>query len=103
MAPWFMAKLELLRRLLGFPLPVTSGFRCEAHNREVGGGDLSGHLDGRAVDIAISGERAVELVKAAFGFGFTGIGLQQRGEGRFVHLDDLEDSPGRPRPRIWTY
>jgi uncharacterized protein YcbK (DUF882 family) len=103
MDPWFMVKLELLRRRLGFPLPVTSGFRCVVHNAEVGGGELSAHLEGRAADIAIEGARAVELVRAALGMGFTGIGLRQHGGRRFVHLDDCGDSPDRPRPRIWTY
>jgi hypothetical protein len=33
---------------------------------------------------------------------FTGIGLKQHGEGRFIHLDDLH-LPAHPRPIVWTY
>jgi hypothetical protein len=29
--------------------------------------------------------------------GFKGIGVQQKGAGRFIHLDDRED------PAIWSY
>ena len=38
-------------------------------------------------------------------FGFTGRGLRQHSpvEKRFVHLDDLDDTPDCLQPRIWTY
>jgi hypothetical protein len=37
--------------------------------------------------------------------GFTGIGIQQTGEGRFIHLVDIqpEDEFHVPRPWIWSY
>jgi zinc D-Ala-D-Ala carboxypeptidase len=31
--------------------------------------------------------------------GFTGIGVQQKGTGRFLHLDTLENL----RPTVWSY
>jgi hypothetical protein len=35
--------------------------------------------------------------------GFSGIGVSQKGDSRFIHLDDLEDSNERPRPWVWSY
>jgi zinc D-Ala-D-Ala carboxypeptidase len=35
--------------------------------------------------------------------GFTGIGVSQKGAIRFIHVDDLPDAPGQPRPTIWSY
>lgn len=44
------------------------------------------------------------LLDAALQAGFMGIGVNQKGgSGRFIHLDDIEDSPDRPRPTIWSY
>ena len=103
----FMRALEMLREVVAFPMPVTSGFRCPAHDAAVGGSERKGagpHTTGKAADILVSGERAYRLVRAALELGFRGIGLKQRGpqEGRFVHLDMLGKEEAA-RPRIWTY
>lgn len=47
-------KLERVRRLCGFPIPISSGFRSVEVNDAVGGVSNSLHLDGRAVDIPTS-------------------------------------------------
>jgi uncharacterized protein YcbK (DUF882 family) len=97
-----MLKLVALRDLAGFSLPITSAYRCPAHNLAVGDTGVSGpHTTGRAVDVAVSRERATALVRAALGMGFRGIGLKQHGPdaGRFVHLDTMP----RPAQLIWTY
>ena len=66
MSPSFMAKLEAIREACGFPLPVTSGFRCQAHNAKVSGTGLHGpHTTGHAVDIRISREQAVVFLRTA--------------------------------------
>ena len=97
----FMAKLVSIRRELGFPLPVTSGYRCPEHNAAVSDTGKNGpHTTGRACDIAISGERAYRLLRAAVAHGITGIGIKQHGTSRYVHLDDLD---GQTRPWIWSY
>ncbi len=103
--PDFMGKLQALRERLGFALPITSGYRSPEHNAKVSQTGLTGpHTTGRAVDIAIYGERAYLLMAWAADFGFTGIGWKQRGSfsQRFIHLDDLT-SPDWPRPGIWSY
>ena len=43
--------LEPLRKHHGAPVIVTSGYRCPALNRAVGGATRSYHLQGRAADI----------------------------------------------------
>jgi uncharacterized protein YcbK (DUF882 family) len=50
-----VAILEDARKHFDEPFIVTSGCRCEAHNKRVGGGDSSQHKLGRAADIHISG------------------------------------------------
>ena len=45
--------LEPIRQHLGLPLLITSGYRCEALNRAVGGVSHSQHLYGEAADITI--------------------------------------------------
>lgn len=94
-------KLNELRRTLGFPLPVTSGYRCKKYNEEKG--YTQTHSTGQAVDIACSHKQAYEILKHAPAVGFTGIGIKQKGDGRFIHLDDLEAGEKRPRPHIWSY
>lgn len=103
----FMKRLVALRKRLGFPMRVTSAYRCPAHDAAVGGSSTPGegpHALGRAVDIALVGERVPILLKLALGSGFTGFGLRQKGpwDERFIHLDDLS-SEQASRPRIWTY
>lgn len=43
--------LDVVRGILGYPLTVTSGFRCPARNAKVGGAENSRHMIGCAADI----------------------------------------------------
>ena len=43
-----------LRDYLGVPIIVNSGYRCEFHNREVGGVKNSKHILGKAADLLCS-------------------------------------------------
>jgi len=47
--------LEAVRADVGKPVIVTSGYRCEPHNRDVGGANDSDHLYGWAADIVVIG------------------------------------------------
>lgn len=108
MDPGTMARADLLRDMCGFALPVTSGKRCEAHNRAVGGrqvyvtGVWRARHDGHALDIHIVGLQVYILIEKAMAVGFTGIGIKQKGpwRERFVHIDDLLPAERRA---IWTY
>ena len=103
----FMDKLTSLRADWGQPMTVTSGYRCTAHPIEAkkiaSGRNPGAHASGRAVDIAVQGADAYALLCAALGHGFSGIGIQQKGSARFIHLDDLTTDDGFPRPTIWSY
>lgn len=97
----FVDKLDELRGRCGFALRVNSGYRCSEHNERVSTTGLDGpHTTGRAVDFGVSHRQALMLLRHAMWMDFTGFGLNQKGEGRFVHLDDLSHDP---RPHIWTY
>lgn len=95
------ARLNQLRHELGFPLIINSGYRCEYHNNQIGATQT--HASGQAVDIRIRGDKALLLIAKAVEIGFTGIGVKQKGAGRFIHLDTLSEGKGRPRPHIWSY
>ena len=100
MVPAFLAKLDELRHRCGFPLVVSSGYRCPAHNQAVSSTGPNGpHTTGQAVDLAVSHERAYIVLRVAIAMGFSGIGIHQRGPGRFIHLDTLTER----RPTVWSY
>lgn len=100
----FITELDDLRHHLGFALPISSGYRCPEHNARVSStGRIGPHTTGRAADIAVDRGRAYEVLQAAMAMKFTGIGVQQKGGARFIHLDNLPNAPGQPRPTIWSY
>lgn len=104
MKPEFMEVLQSIRTELGFPMPVTSGFRHPSHPIEVAKAQPGEHSFGCAVDIGIRGFPALELMRVAMNHGIQRIGVQQKGEGRFIHLgmgDKLY--PNRFSQAIWSY
>lgn len=102
MVPEFMARLQRLRTAYGRPMTVTSGYRHPSHPIEAAKDKPGAHSTGRAVDIAVQGADALRLIVLAAEAGFTGIGVQQKGGGRFIHLDDLPNGQF-PRPTVWSY
>lgn len=72
---------------LVFPLIIiNSGYRCAAHNKEVGGEPTSFHMSGKAADVRTPFADPKEVLRAA-----DGIKCFERGGGglynSFVHLD----------------
>ena len=94
----FMRMLQALRDEIG-PMPVTSVFRCDAHNNEVSKVKNGPRTLAKAADILISGERAMQLFENARQIGFSGIGLNQKGphHRRFVHVDTVDHRA------LWSY
>lgn len=43
--------LDTVREMIKTPIIITSGYRCEKHNREIGGAPQSKHILGIAADI----------------------------------------------------
>lgn len=100
----FITELDELRHRYGAPLTISSGYRCPDHNAKVSSTGRTGpHTTGRAADLLVDRGNAYKLLKIALEMGFTGIGVQQKGGGRFLHLDNLPNAPGQPRPTIWSY
>ncbi len=104
--------LEALRVEFGVPMIISSGYRCPAHNQAVSstGADGPHTIFAEAnitVDVKEFGTDAYELIEIAIAFGFTGIGLNQKGPfaERFIHLDRLDSNlaAARARPNVWTY
>lgn len=57
-----LRKLVDIRTRFGQPVTISSGIRCEAHNRAVGGVPTSYHLSGRAADISVRGCTAAQVL-----------------------------------------
>lgn len=55
--------LDPVREKLGKPIVVNSGYRCQRHNKEVGGATSSQHMRGEASDLRINGNPKI-LAKA---------------------------------------
>lgn len=92
-------RLQELRELLGFPVKITSGYRCEAHQadlREQGcetAVGISQHQLGKAADIKTGHHTGIELEIAARKVGFVAVGVGKE----FIHVDT------RPNHRAWVY
>ncbi len=101
----FLIHLDELRRRCGFPFVITSGYRSPEYNAKVSSSGLTGaHTTGKACDIAVSGDKAYRLLQEAMNMAvFTGIGINQKGANRFIHLDICTAADGLPRPMIWSY
>ena len=97
MKPEFMGRLQALRTAYGKPMSISSGYRCPDHPIEKAKAHPGMHATGLAADVAVSGAEAVAVLRLALAQGFTGIGVQQKGAGRFIHLDT------RAEPAIWSY
>lgn len=81
-----MAVLELVRLRFGEPVIITSGYRCEVHNKKVGGAEESKHLTGTAADISVKNidprevyDFLCDVFPNQYGIAFK--------EGEFCHID----------------
>ena len=80
---------QQLRDHLQIPLRITSGFRCQKHNKSVGGSDNSYHKLGTAVDIAVPESMYIEDFKAE-AEKFFDIVVPYKAE-KFIHCHNLMD------------
>ncbi|MGC9344888.1 MAG: D-Ala-D-Ala carboxypeptidase family metallohydrolase, partial [Bacteroidales bacterium] len=53
----FLRKLNEARDLADIPFIISSGYRCQKHNKEIGGVPDSAHTKGMAVDITCKDSR----------------------------------------------
>lgn len=80
-----LRELDSIREHFGVPVSITSGRRCESHNRAVGGANKSQHVLGLAADIQVKGKKPKEVfeyLNSVFKSRY-GIGLYKT----FVHFD----------------
>ena len=81
-----LSKLEALRAKLNAPIQITSGYRCPAHNTDVGGARKSQHILGRAADIKVKGYTPAQVALAAKELGFAFVKTYPS----WVHVDVRE-------------
>lgn len=85
--PRLIEALEALRQLAGAPIVIHAGYRCPAHNREVGGVPNSEHTRGLAADIHIPGlslQQMYAMASEVPQFAQGGIGAYDT---NFLHVD----------------
>lgn len=71
---------------------ITSGMRCEKHNKIVGGSETSAHLKGLAIDIAFSsGNELYNLLDISKKFGVNRFGINFKKV--FLHIDIDKTKP----------
>ena len=91
-SPALIKKLQKVRDIIGRPIIITSGVRCEFYNASIKASMNSSHSPddygiGNAVDIAcLNSKDRYELVELAQKF-FKRIGISGGSYGGFIHLD----------------
>ena len=65
MSSALILKLQDLRYLINKPIKITSGYRCSAYNKSIGGYSHSPHLAGEGADIQVKGMSIITLAMIA--------------------------------------
>ena len=87
--------LEPLREHLGTPIVISSGYRCPALNRAVGGVSNSQHLTGEAADIVLPNLADV-FYWLIDNVPFDQLGFESRGSTKWIHVScKLDPSQNR--------
>lgn len=97
----FLKVLNNIRQECNFPFVISSGYRCIEHPIEASKSRGGAHTTGCAVDISVRGDKALKVLEVAIAHGVKRIGVNQKGTGRFIHLDMAEDE--FTSPAIWSY
>ncbi len=100
----FIDVAQEIRTAAGCPMRVSSGYRCPDHPIEARKSAPGEHTEGTCADFAVSHQAAYAVLKAAMAHPkVTGIGVNQKGPTRFLHIGIGPAKPGRPRPHVWSY
>ena len=93
----FVSLLDKARGIAGIPFKITSGWRCDAHNKAVGSLPTSSHPKGLAVDIACyCTHDRYRIIDALRKVGITRIGIGPD----FLHADI---DPEKTQQVMWDY
>ena len=95
-------RLQALRTFLNFSFVVSSGYRCQSILSKQKNLSLVRTLQVLAVDILCRGTEAYKIITHAQEYGL-GIGVNQKGNSRFIHLDIADHTEEKPRPTVWSY
>lgn len=81
---------ESVRSVLGCPMVITSGFRCEKLNKAVGGSPTSVHQYGEAIDFIPMKMSAWEAFARIIisGISYQQCILEKRGNGYLIHISN---------------
>lgn len=89
-------RLQSVRDIIGKPLHITSGVRCNKHNAEVGGAWESEHTTGEAVDIRCEGSPLRYDLLCVLVEKFNRVGIADN----FIHVGI---SKTKDQDVIWVY
>ena len=80
---------DSVRATWGKPIPVTSGYRCPYHNKNIGGSQLSIHMWGLALDMDLPSTQEVEELYHLIDMDFNHLRIGKYTEsGSFIHIDN---------------
>lgn len=85
--PKLVEYLQKIRNYFGKAITINSAYRCDKHNKSVGGASQSKHKYGQAADIKVSGVKPLKVAQYAEFIGIKGIGQYSN----FVHIDTREN------------
>ena len=91
-----MDKLQALRTLCGRPIIITSAYRSDIHNKNVGGAKGSKHKEAKAYDVRMDNHDPYVFFEQAKQCGFTGFGGYRKQN--FMHIDT---GPARSWGKWW--
>ena len=97
--PVLTKRLDFMRRNIGKPIKITSGYRCAIKQQELRddgrhtAAKVSTHEEGQAADVFVAGLTGFDLTDEALRAGFTSIGTAKT----WAHVDIREGN------RRWTY
>lgn len=81
--PKLVEYLQKIRNYFGKAVTINSAYRCDKHNKKIGGATNSKHKYGQAADIKVSGVKPLKVAQYAEFIGVKGIGQYSN----FVHID----------------
>ena len=99
----FIDTLRASREYSNTPFVINSGYRCEKHNKKIGGVSSSTHIVGSAADIHCTESRQRALILCGLlEAGFSRIGIAKT----FIHVDmadRLEGKDNKVEAVFWLY
>ena len=90
-SPTLIDKLQQLRDMINKPIIITSGYRCKAYNKHIGGADNSPHLTGEASDIQVKAIAPITLAIIASKIAYIRIGIYDK----HTHIDVRPPNPSK--------